>query len=154
MMTETAMNENTNIVRLDTIQKLSQTLQALEAGEELSYYIAGHGFQSRYFSFSWQDAILSIDIQLPYGLLLSNTETQTNYELSLGVALRMAILLLTAENLGEARLEVFCDESGVSYSIYDGAGKVVDSGNDWTPIVKRLEQACAENNESITVVWP
>ncbi len=148
------MNENTNIIRLDTIEKLSQALAALEAGEEISYYITGHGFQSRYFSFSWQDDMLSIDIHLPYGLLLSNNETQANSELSLGVALRMGILLLTAENLGEGRLEVFCDEYGVRYSIYDGAGNVVDSGNDWTPLAKRLEQACAENKETVTVVWP
>ena len=148
------MNENTNIVRLDTINRLSQTLAALEAGEELSHYIAGHGFQSRYFSFSWQDAMLSIDIHLPYGLLLSNADTQTNSELSLGVALRMAILLLTAQNLGEGRLEVFCDDTGVRYSIYDGDGNVADSGNDWKPLVKRMEQACVEDNESIIVIWP
>ncbi len=148
------MAENTNIVRLDIINKLSQSLAALEAGEELSYYITGHGFQSRFFSFSWEDEMLSLDIHLPYALLFSNNDIQTNGKLSLGVAIRMAILLLTAQNLGEGRLEVFCDDSGVRYSIYDGADNVVDSGDDWHPLVKRLEKACTENNETVTVIWP
>ena len=148
------MNENTDQIRLETIKKLQQTLAELESGDELSHFVAGHGFQSRFFGFEWADDFLSITIHLPYGHLLDDAQTQQMSDLSLGIAIRMVILLLTAQSSGEGRLEVICNENETYYAIKDGAGNVVDSGNELNPLVKRLERFFAETDDKSVVIWP
>ena len=154
MTQETDMNEETDQIRSDTIEKLQQSLAELEAGDELSNFIAGHGFQSRYFCFDWQEANLSIHIRLPYGRLLDTADDQTQNDLNLGVALRMTILLMKVENAGEGTLEVSCDAEGVSYTTFDADGNEVDTGDDWLPLVKRLEHLSDEDQNAMAVFWP
>jgi len=148
------MNENTDQIRLETIKKLQQTLAELESGDELSHFVAGHGFQSRFFGFEWADDFLSITIHLPYGHLLDDAQTQQMSDLSLGIAIRMVMLLLTAQSSGEGRLEVICNENETYYAIKDGEGNVVDSGNELNPLVKRLERVFSDTNEKSVVIWP
>ena len=51
-------------------------------------------------------------------------------------------------------VSVWVDESGAGYSILDGQGELVDSGDDWSGLVHRLESALPEGEESLAVIWP
>ena len=71
----------------------------------------------------------------------------------------MAILLLTvaAEGKrlfnGEAALCVSAAEGGASYCITGPNGEAVDVGEDWTPLVERLDAAIPDGGD-IHVIWP
>ncbi len=114
---------------------------------------------SRRFEFEWREPKLEIDFRLPYARVLADEESQQDDDAEIGAAIRMAILLLTvdgekANDIDGMSLSVWVDESGAGYSIRDAEGEVVDSGDDWSGLVHRLESALPEGEESLSVIWP
>ena len=45
-------------------------------------------------------------------------------------------------------------EGGAGYSILDGQGELVDSGDGWAGLVHRLESALPEGEGDLSVIWP
>ena len=149
--------------REDAIAELRAALGEMEGGEGLSRFVGGHGLMSRLFEFHWDEALLEIDFRLPYTRILAEEESQKEDDAEIGAAIRMAILLLTVESQksesgkpGEEGLRtiVWADERGTGYSILDAEGEVVDSGDDWSGLVHRLESALPDGEEDLTVIWP
>ena len=146
---------NISQMRETAAAQLRNVLAELEADEELTAFVEGTGFQSRVFAFQWNDETLSIDLRLPYARVLSSEESQRQDALELGVALRMAILLLSEPDSGEARISVNADEDGVDYAVFDASGAETDVGEGWETLVARLERVCpAAGEDGITVFWP
>ena len=153
------MDDNVAEKREETIAALNAALAELEAGEGLSRFVGGHGFMSRRFEFDWREPTLEIDFRLPYARVLSDEESQKDDNDEIGAAIRMAILLLTVEGRkadGDEVMEVsvWANETGVGYSIQDGQGELVDSGDGWSGLVHRLESALSEGEEHLSVIWP
>ena len=114
---------------------------------------------SRRFEFEWSEPALEIDFRLPYARILADEETQADDAAEIGAAIRMAILLLTVEDMKTdgadgTIVSVWVDENGAGYSIRDVQGELVDSGNDWSGLVHRLESALPEGEENLSVIWP
>ena len=107
---------------------------------------------------------LEIDFRLPYARVLADEESQKEDNAEVGAAIRMALLLLTveglkaedlkSEDLKEVRTSVWVGEDGVGYSMVDGEGNVVESGDDWSGLVRRLESVLPEGEESLSIIWP
>jgi hypothetical protein len=143
----------------ETIGELRAALAELESGEGLSRFVEGHGLQSRVFAFSWESEGLSIDFELPCERVLSDEEDQALDAARVGAALRMAILLLSvaadgkllAE--GEARISVSADEDGARYAIVGPDGEEIDAGEDWDPLVARLDAALPDGDD-VQIIWP
>ena len=153
------MDDNTAEKREETIAALNAALAELDGGEDLSRFVGGHGFMSRRFEFAWREPGLEIDFGLPYARVLSDEESQKDDDAEVGAAIRMAILLLTAEGRkadgGDgAAVSVWANDAGTGYSIRDGQGELVDSGDDWSGLVHRLESALPEGEEALAVIWP
>ena len=153
------MDDNTAETRKGTIAALNAALEELESGEGLSRFVDGHGLMSRRFEFEWREPKLEIDFRLPYARVLADEESQQDDDSEIGAAIRMAILLLTvdgekADDIEGMSLSVWVDENGAGYSIRDAEGEVVDSGDDWSGLVHRLESALPEGEESLSVIWP
>ena len=153
------MDDNAAETREGTIAALNAALEELESGEGLSRFVDGHGLMSRRFEFEWREPKLEIDIRLPYARVLADEESQQDDDAEIGAAIRMAILLLTvdgekADDIDGMSLSVWVDENGAGYSIRDAEGEVVDSGDDWSGLVHRLESALPEGEESLSVIWP
>ena len=153
------MDDNAAETRNETIAALNAALEELESGEGLSRFVDGHGLMSRRFEFEWREPKLEIDFRLPYARVLADEESQQDDDAEIGAAIRMAILLLTvdgekANDIDGMSLSVWVDESGAGYSIRDAEGEVVDSGDDWSGLVHRLESALPEGEESLSVIWP
>ena len=153
------MDDNTAETRKGTIAALNAALEELESGEGLSRFVDGHGLMSRRFEFEWREPKLEIDFRLPYARVLADEESQQDDDAEIGAAIRMAILLLTvdgekADDIDGMSLSVWVDENGAGYSIRDAEGEVVDSGDDWSGLVHRLESALPEGEESLSVIWP
>ena len=153
------MDDNTAEKREETIAALNAALAELDGGEDLSRFVGGHGFMSRRFEFEWREPTLEIDFRLPYARVLSDEESQKGDDAEIGAAIRMAILLLTVEGRktdgsDAMSLSVWVDEAGAGYSIRDGQGELVDSGEDWSGLVHRLESALPEGDEGLAVIWP
>ena len=153
------MDDNTAETRKGTIAALNAALEELESGEGLSRFVDGHGLMSRRFEFEWREPKLEIDFRLPYARVLADEESQLDDDAEVGAAIRMAILLLTvdgekADDIDGMSLSVWVDENGAGYSIRDAEGEVVDSGDDWSGLVHRLESALPEGEESLSVIWP
>jgi len=153
------MGDNTAETRKGTIAALNAALEELESGEGLSRFLDGHGLMSRRFEFEWREPKLEIDFRLPYARVLADEESQQDDDAEVGAAIRMAILLLTvdgekADDIDGMSLSVWVDENGAGYSIRDAEGEVVDSGDDWSGLVHRLESALPEGEESLSVIWP
>ena len=145
--------------REDAVAELRAALGELESGEGLSRFVGGHGLMSCLFEFQWNEPALEIDFRLPYARVLADEESQQDDDAEIGAAIRMAILLLTvdgekANDIDGMSLSVWVDESGAGYSIRDAEGEVVDSGDDWSGLVHRLESALPEGEESLSVIWP
>lgn len=149
--------------REDAIAELRAALGELESGEGLSRFVGGHGLMSCLFEFQWNEPALEIDFRLPYARVLAEEESQKKDDAEIGAAIRMAILLLTVESQrsksgkpGEEglRTNVWADERGTGYSILGTEGEVVDSGDDWSGLVHRLESALPDGEEDLTVIWP
>ena len=143
----------------ETIGELRAALAELESGEGLSRFVEGHGLQSRVFAFSWEAEGLAIDFELPCERVLSDEEDQALDAARIGAALRMAILLLTvaAEGKllaeGEARISVSADEDGARYAIVGPDGEEIDAGEDWDPLVARLDAALPDGDD-VQIIWP
>ena len=141
-------------MREEAVADLRDAIAELEAGEELTHFIVGSGFQSRRFVFQWDDEKLSIDLRLPYARVLADEEAQLLAVMELGVAMRMAILLLSVPDEGGGRIAVVGDEDGVNYAVIDASGVMTDAGEDWDALAERLETAFPAKGESFTVIWP
>ena len=153
------MDNNNAETREETIAALNAALAELEGGEGLSRFVGGHGVMSRRFEFSWSEPTLEIDFRLPYARVLSDEDSQKHDDAEIGAAIRMAILLLTVEGRGNdvadgMVVSVWVDEAGAGYSIRDGQGEIVDSGDDWSGLAHRLELALPEVEEDLAVIWP
>jgi len=153
------MEDNATETKEGAIAALNAALAELEGGQGLSRFVGGHGLMSRRFEFGWSEPALEIDFRLPYARVLSDEESQKKDDDEVGAAIRMAILLLTVEgrkvaDAEQMALSVWLDESGAGYSIRDGQGETVDSGDDWSGLVRRLESALQEGEEDLAVIWP
>ena len=143
----------------ETIEELRAALAELESGEGLLRFVEGHGLQSRVFAFSWESEELSIDFELPCERVLSDEEDQALDAARVGAALRMAILLLSvaAEGKllaeGEARISVSADEDGARDAIVGPDGEEIDAGEDWDPLVARLDAALPDGDD-VQIIWP
>ena len=142
--------------RADAVAELRAAFAELESGEGLTRLVGGHGFQSRVFEFEWSEPALEIAFRMPYARVLSDEASQKEDEEEIGAAIRMAILLLTTvERRGEAsRIDISCDDRGTAYAVYGADGGLEDSGDDWTPLVKRLESELEETTESLSIIMP
>lgn len=143
----------------DAIAELQAALAELEGGEGLSRFIGGHGLMSRVFEFKWSEPTLEIDFRLPYARVLGDEESQKSDDAEVGAAIRMAILLLEVdgreiEGRSGMKISVWADERGVGYSLHDAEENVVESGDDWSGLVCRLEAALPEGKESLSIIWP
>ena len=153
------MDESAAETREDAIAALNAAFAELEGGEGLSRFVGGHGLMSRRFEFEWREPALEIDFRLPYARVLSDEESQKDDDAEVGAAIRMAILLLTVEGRkidgGDGMaLSVWLDETGAGYSIRDEQGELVDSGDDWSGLVRRLESVLPEGEQNLAVIWP
>lgn len=152
------MDDNLTKTRADAIGELRAALAELEGGGDLSRFVGGHGFMSRRFEFEWREPSLEIDFGLPYARVLADEESQKGDDAEIGAAIRMAILLMTAEGQKSGdeglRASVWAGDRGVGYLIYDGEGGIVDSGDDWSGLVHRLESALPGGEEGLSVIWP
>ena len=150
--------ESTN--QEETINELKAALAELESDEGLEMFVEGHGLQSRSFAFSWQSDELEIDYNLPYARVLSDEDAQKLDAARIGAAIRLAILLLATSSSGallhdgEASLSVTADETGASYSFVDSAGEVVDSAEEWEPLIARLETDLPAAADDFQIIWP
>lgn len=145
--------------REEAIAELQAALGELERGEGLSRCLGGHGLMSRLFEFKWSEPSLEIDFVLPYARILGDEESQKEDDAEVGAAIRMAMLLLTVEgqkdsSLEGSKLDVWANENGVGYSLYDAEGNTTETGDDWSGIVNRLEAALPEGRESLSIIWP
>ena len=142
-----------------TIEELRAALAELESGVGLARFVEGHGLQSRFFAFSWESEELSIGFHLPYDRILSDEDDRNQDAARVGAAIRMAILLLAvaAEGKllaeGETRISVEADEDGARYSIAGPDDEAIDAGDDWDPLVARLDAALPDGDD-VQVIWP
>ncbi len=136
--------------------ELRAALAEIESGVELTHLVGGHGVQSRVFEFEWSEPSLEIGFRLPYGRVLSDEESQKADDEAIGAAIRMGILLLTTADRtdGASRIEVTCTDRGTSYAVYADDETLEDSGDDWDPIVRRLETALGDAPDAVSVIWP
>ena len=145
----------------ETIEELKAALAELESEDGLERFVGGHGLQSRFFAFEWRGERLEIDFDLPYARVLSGEGVQTEDDANIGAAIRLAILLLVADREGrllsdgEATLSVFADDQGMGYVISDSEGEILDSGDDWEPLVARLGATVADDDGGgLQIIWP
>lgn len=144
----------------ETIAELKAAVAELESEEGLQRFVEGHGVQSLVFAFEWNSECLSIMFRLPCACVLSPEESQAEDNARIGVALRLAIMLIVAErdgrllSDGEARLSVSMDAFGSRYTIYDAEGAITDSGDGWDAVVAHLCAAFPENTENLSIIWP
>ena len=142
-----------------TIEELRAALAELESGEGLGRFVEGHGLQSRFFAFSWESEGLAIEFRLPYARVLAEEDDQNQDAARVGAAIRMAVLLLAVAaegkllSEGEARISVEADEDGARYSIAGPDDETIDSGDDWDPLVARLD-AALPGGDDVQVIWP
>ena len=144
----------------EAINELKAALAELESDEGLEMFVEGHGLQSRYFAFSWQSEGLEVEYNLPYARVLSEEEEQKLDAARIGAAIRLAILLLATSSSGallhdgEASLSVTADDTGASYSIFGSDGEVVDSSDEWEPLIARLEADLPNVGDNVQIIWP
>ena len=146
--------------REDLVAELRVALEEMECGEGLpERFVGGHGLMSRTFEFKWSDPRLEIDFRLPDVRVLAGDESQKDDDAEIGASIRLAILLLTVEGQKDNGLEglkvrVWAGDGGVGYSLLDEDGNAVDSGDDWSGLVRRLESALPDGDGGVTVIWP
>ena len=136
--------------------ELRAALDEIESGAGLTRFVGGHGLQSRVFEFAWREPALEIDFRLPYGRLLEDEATRKDDDEEIGAAIRMAVVLLSTAGRRDAaeRIEVSCSDYGTRYAVYGADGTLEDSGTDWSPLVKRLENSLGAAAESLFIIWP
>ncbi|MBR4674513.1 MAG: hypothetical protein IKP00_08615 [Victivallales bacterium] len=146
---------------MNAIAELRAALICLDAGENLSHFVEGHGLQSQVFRFSWSEPTLSIDLELPYACVLEDAEEQAADNEEIAASIRMAILLMVAAGNGtllqdgEGRLAVFHDDDTLGWAVYDSDGYLLDDADDWDTLVARLENAVPSDVENaVSIIWP
>ena len=149
------MENSINKIREESIAELKAALEELENGEGLSRFVGGHGLMSRMFEFSRSEPTLDIDFRLPYARVLMDEASQKADEAEIS----MAILLLTAEGQKsespeKLSLNVWSNEDGTGYALHDEEGNEIDSADDWTGLVHRLDAALPHKDETPTIIWP
>ena len=152
--------ENKNDIetrRAQTLDELRAALAELESGEELTRFVGGHGIQSQVFEFEWSERALEVSIFLPYARALADEESQKEDNDEIAAAIKMAILLLSSVDriASTLRIAVSCNDRGTSYAVYSTDLELEDSGEDWTPLVRRFESELADSSaEPLSVIWP
>ncbi len=132
-----------------------------EAGSSWTIGVGGHGINNRTVRFTWRDARLSIDCNLPWARAFVSEKTRAEDANLVRAALRLAILLLKAHKGGklfadgERSLSVTADGDGVAYRFNGPDGAVLDEADDWDALVARL-RASVESvaGDSADIIWP
>ena len=143
--------------RAEAVEELRAAFAELESGEGLTRLVGGHGIQSRVFEFEWSEPALEISFRIPYARVLSDEASQKDDEEEISAAIRMAILLLSTVGRMESvsQISVSCDERGTAYAVYSADGELEDSGEDWSPLLKRLESELGDSStEPLAIIWP
>lgn len=141
--------------RIAAIAALKVALEELDTEEGLTSFVEGHGIQSLFFVWRWNDERRRIDFHLPYARVLETEEEQKEDSAEIAAAIKMALLLLSLGNTLEERIEVDCDEDGTRYSVRTTDGELVDSGDDWRTLLNRIETILPSDAETnITIIWP
>ena len=154
------MDEELKNRREAAMAELQNALAELESGTELSGLKAGHGVQSRRFSFSWSEPDLAIDFEMPYSRVLSDEEAQRAENTDIGAAVRLALLLLEAAGRGtllqegESSLRVSIAEGGAEYLFLNEEGDLADSGGNLAVLASRLELSAPRDGTAMTIIWP
>ena len=150
------MENDLEAKRAEAVEELRAAFAELESGEGLTRFVGGHGIQSRVFEFAWNDPTLEISFRIPYARVLSDEASQKADEEEIGAAIRMAILLLTSAGrlASVSRMEVSCDDRGMTYAVYGAEGELEDSDTDWAPLVKRFEAELGDAAEPLSIIWP
>lgn len=141
--------------RLAAIADLKVALEELNTEEGLTSFVEGHGMQSLFFVWRWDDEKRRVDFHLPYARVLETEGEQKDDNEEIAAAIKMAILLLSLGDAVEERIEAECDEDGTRYSVRTTDGELADSGDDWRVLVKRIEATIPEDVDSnIVIIWP
>ena len=146
--------------REEAIAELNSAIAELESENGLETFVEGHGLQSRYFRFSWDEPALEIDFRLPYARVLSDEDGQRTDEAWIGAACRLAVFLLTISGNkhllsdSEKRLSVTADEFGERYELYGPDGEILDSDNGWDTLLAKFKGLFPENEENLQIIWP
>lgn len=136
------------------IEELMAALAGIESGEGLLRLVEGHGIQSRFFRFAWDEPALKIDFRLPYARVLSSDEAQAEDNKRIGAAIRLAALLLQSKREDNG-FSVGCNENAYWYAVFDAEGNEIDSGNDWMDLVKHFESESQDPSKgTLTIIWP
>lgn len=141
--------------RIAAIAALKVALEELDTDEGLTSFVEGHGIQSLFFVWRWDDGRRRMDFRLPYARVLETEEEQKDDNTEIAAAIKMAILLLSLGDAVEERIEVDCDEDGTRYSVWTTDGELADSGDDWRVLVNRIEATLpADVDSNIVIIWP
>ena len=136
------------------VEELMAALAEIESGEGLLRLVEGHGIQSRFFRFAWDEPALKIDVRLPYARVLSSDEAQAEDNKRIGAAIRLAALLLQSKRADNG-FSVGCNEDAYWYAVFDAEGNEIGSGNDWMDLVKHFESENLDpSKDAITIIWP
>lgn len=136
------------------IEELMAALAEIESGEGLLRLVEGHGIQSRFFRFAWDEPALKIDFRLPYARVLSSDEAQAEDNVRIGAAIRMAAFLLQSK-CEASGFSVGCNEDSYWYTVFDAEGNEIDSGNDWMDLVKHFESENQDTfKDAMAIIWP
>ena len=155
-------DETAATMKVEVVDQLKTAISELESGERLTALTGGHGLQSRTFEFTWMTPTLAISFTMPYGRVLDDDETQQEDDANIGVACRLAILLIEADAAGsllfkgEDSMSVSFDRfAGAHYHTTAADGKTIDSGSDWTGLIARFEHAFQSNGiDAMSIIWP
>ena len=155
-------NEIAALAKDEAVNRLKTALRELDSGEGLSVLTGGHGLQSRTFEFSWSSPTLAISFSMPYSRVLDDDDVRQADDAAIGVACRLAILLIESDTAGllydegETAISVSFDRlTGAHYQILGADGEIIDSGSDWTGLIARLERVIQSNGcEAVSIIWP
>ena len=144
----------------EPIEELRGALAELESEDGLESFVEGHGLHSRYFTFSWRSEHIEINFRLPYGRVLSDEDEQAIDAARIGAAIRLAILMLALDakglllDEGEAKISVSAEDSEATYSILGGDGEEIDAGEDWEPLIARINASLPDEESGLQIIWP
>ncbi len=137
------------------IAELKETLEELRSEEGLMTFVDGHGVMSRRFVWRWSDDRRTVDIDLPYARVLKSPEEQSADDDEIESAVKMALLLLSLGDAIDGHISMFCDETGVGYSVLSADGTLEDEGDDFRPLVRRIEEMLPSDADSgLSIIWP
>ena len=154
--------ETADTAKTEAIGQLGTAIRELETGEDLTALVGGHGFQSRTFEFAWTTPTLEISLSMPYDRVFSGDETRQEDNAAIGAACRLAILLIEADAAGtlladgETSMSVTFDQlSGARFLTAGADGEIVDSGDDWSALVARMERVFpSDTPDALSIIWP